>query len=109
MALMDASTNLGMLIGTALGTRILKYFGYVALFGATLGLVVFSIIYTCVFLKNPANLMRTEIRSAFEEEKEKNALKCDKGIKYEIVLLKKTSSPTFILLISPKINFFFYF
>ena len=81
MALMDAFSSLGWLIGTPLGTRILKHFGYVALFSATLGLAVVSIIYTCVFLKNPANLMTTEIRSSFEEEKEKNALKCDKGNK----------------------------
>ena len=80
MALMDACSSLGWLIGTPLGTRILKHFGYVALFGATLGLAVVSIIYTCVFLKNPVYLMSNEIRSAFEEETKKNAIKCDKGI-----------------------------
>ena len=82
MVILDAFNSLGSFVGTPVGTRILKYFGYVTLFSVTLGLVVVAILYTVVFLrlKKPADMERqTSVKLAFEEEKEKAALKCDKG------------------------------
>ena len=58
---------------------VLKHFGYITLFSVTLGLVVVAIVYTVVFLKKPTDIICKDAKMAFEEEKKKTALKCDKG------------------------------
>ena len=79
MVILDAFNSLGYFVGTPVGTRILKHFGYIPLFSVTLGLVVVAIIYTVVFLKKPTDIVTKEAKIAFEEEKNKTAIKCDKG------------------------------
>ena len=85
MAVLDAFYSVGYLAGLPLGNFIKKQFGYICLFSVTLGVVVFAMIYTTLFIKDSYHLITEEQRKIFDQEREENQLKCDGGKKMIII------------------------
>ena len=79
MAVLDAFYSVGYLAGLPLGNFIKKQFGYIYLFSLTLGVVICAMIYTAIFITDSYNLISEEQKKIFDEEREANQLKCDKG------------------------------
>ena len=79
MAVLDAFYSVGYLAGLPLGNYIKKQFGYISLFSLTLGLVVCAMIYTALFINDSYHLITEEQRKVFDQEREENQFKCDRG------------------------------
>ena len=67
------------LIGLPLGTHLKKLFGYNVLFSVSLGLAILAMIYAAIFIEDSYHLVSDQKKKAFNDEREKNVLKCDKG------------------------------
>jgi len=80
MAVLDAFYSVGYLAGLPLGNYIKKQFGYIYLFSLTLGLVICAMIYTALFIKDSYHLITEEQKKIFDEERDSNQLKCDRGV-----------------------------
>ena len=80
MAVLDAFYSVGYLIGLPLGNYIKKSFGYVPLFGVTLTLTIITMFYVAFFIKDSYALVSEEKKKEFDEEREKNELKCNTGM-----------------------------
>ena len=79
MAVLDAFYSVGYLAGLPLGNYIKKQFGYIYLFSLTLGVVIFAMIYTALFIRDSYHLITEEQRKVFDQEREENQFKCDRG------------------------------
>ena len=79
LAVTDAFFGLGYLIGLPIGTHLKKHFGYSALFSVTLGLAACALVYAFLFIKDSYHFVKDEKKTVFDDEREANAIKCDKG------------------------------
>ena len=88
LAITDAFLGLGYLIGIPLGTRLKNLFGYNVLFSVCLGLAILAMIYAGIFIEDSYHLVTDEKKKAFNDEREFNVLKCDKGKIMEAINLQ---------------------
>ena len=79
MAVLDAFISVGYLAGLPLGNYIKTQFGYVYLFSFTLGVVIFAMIYTALFVKDSFNFITQEQKTAEDKKKAGNGIECDRG------------------------------
>ena len=79
LAITDAFLGIGYLIGLPLGTHLKKLFGYNVLFSVSLGLAILAMIYAAIFIEDSYHLVTDEKKKAFNDDRESNVLKCDKG------------------------------
>ena len=80
LAVTDAFRGIGYLTGIALGTRLKEAFGYNVLFMVGLALCVIGLLYAVIVLKDSYHLVTEEKKRTFDEQREKNAVKCNQGI-----------------------------